>query len=65
MAIENQSARPKQAAQLLGIGIATFWRWAKERSDFPKARNLSARCTVFDVGELIAWRDAQGKGGQK
>lgn len=61
MVSQNQSVRPKQAAELLGIGVATFWRWLKDRPDMPKARKLSPRCTVFDAGELIAWRDAQGK----
>lgn len=56
----SQSYRPKQAAELLGIGVATLWRWAKERADFPKAIRLSARCTVFDGNALVAWRDAQG-----
>jgi len=56
----SQSFRPKQAAELLGIGTATLWRWAKERTDFPKPIQLSRRCTVFDGGELVAWRDAQG-----
>ena len=55
------SIRPKTAAELLGIGTSTFWRWAKERHDFPKGRRLSARCTVFDAAELLAWRDAQLK----
>lgn len=55
----NYSLRPSQAAEILGIKRATFWRWAKERHDFPKPRRLSARCTVFDRDELIAWRDAQ------
>lgn len=59
-----QSFRPKKAAEFLGIGNATLWRWAKERADFPKPRRLSARCTVFDSSELMAWRDAQVKGGQ-
>lgn len=53
------SARPKEGAALIGIGVSTFWRWAKERPDFPKPRKLSSRCTVFDVQELLAWRDAQ------
>ena len=53
-----QSSRPKTAAEFLGISKATFWRWAKERPDFPKPRRLSPRCTVFDSGELIAWRDS-------
>lgn len=56
-----KSARPKEAACLLGIGVSTFWRWAKERGDFPKSRKLSSHCTVFDVQELLAWRDAQAK----
>lgn len=60
------SFRPKAAAKFLGIGIATLWRWSKERSDFPKPRHLSSRCTIFDGAELLAWRDAQAcqsKGG--
>ncbi len=56
----NQSLRPKQAAEFLGVGVATLWRWIKERHDFPKPRRLSPRCTVFDSGELVAWRDKQG-----
>jgi len=55
----QKSLRPQQAANLLGIGRATLWRWNRERHDFPRARRLSARCTVFDEAELIAWRDAQ------
>ena len=62
-ATTNQSARPKHAAEFLGIGESTFWRWAKERPDFPKPRKLGPRTTVFDLSELVAWRDAQaGKG---
>lgn len=58
----NKSLRPKQAAGFLGVGLATFWRWAKERPDFPKLRRLSARATVVDADELKAWRDAQMAG---
>lgn len=61
MVYPSPSVRPKQAAALLGIGVATFWRWLKDRPDMPKPRKLSPRCTVFDAAELIAWRDAQGK----
>lgn len=59
------SVRPKQAAEILGIGVATLWRWVKERSDFPKPRRLSPRCTVFDRAELIIWRDTQVNGSLK
>ncbi|MDH2234498.1 AlpA family phage regulatory protein [Delftia tsuruhatensis] len=49
------------AAAFLAVGRSTFWRWSRERADFPKPRHLSPRCTVFDAAELAAWRDAQGK----
>ena len=58
------SSRPKQGAELLGVSLPTFWRWAAEKQDFPKGRRLSARCTVFDTCELIAWRDSKVKGGK-
>lgn len=54
-----KALRPKQAAEFLGIARTTLWRWSKERRDFPKPRYLSRRCTVFDISELAAWRDAQ------
>ncbi|GAB2467365.1 hypothetical protein GCM10027082_18760 [Comamonas humi] len=63
MSLAPQTVRPKDAAELLGIGISTLWRWAKDRPDFPKPRHLSTRCTIFDVAELLNWRDAQVKEG--
>ncbi|WP_374328689.1 helix-turn-helix transcriptional regulator [Azonexus sp.] len=62
--MQNQSLRPKHAAQHLDISRATLWRWLKERHDFPKPRRLSTRCVVWDAAELTAWRDAQ-MGGAK
>lgn len=61
--LPGQSLRPKQAAEFLGVGIATFWRWVATRHDMPRGRKLSARCTVFDADELRTWRDAQARGG--
>ena len=55
----SKSYRPKQAAEFLGIGVATYWRWAKERHDFPKLIRLSKRCTVIDADALLEWRDSQ------
>lgn len=55
----NKSLRPKHAAEFLGIGLATLWRWSKVRADFPKPIRLSSRCTVFDMAALDAWRNAQ------
>jgi prophage regulatory protein len=54
-----QSYRAKEAALLLGIGVTTLWRWAKERPDFPKPLRLSQKVTVFPGDKLIEWRDAQ------
>jgi prophage regulatory protein len=54
----SPSARPARAAQILGMGESTFWRYA-QRPDFPKPRRLGPRITVFDVDELLTWRDAQ------
>lgn len=56
---EKTSLRARQAAEFLGIGEATFWRWVKERAGFPKGIKLSPRVTVFQRDELVAWRKAQ------
>lgn len=56
---EASSMRPRQAAQFLGIGESTLWRFIKERPDFPKPIKLGARTTVLVRSQLVAWRDAQ------
>lgn len=56
-----RAVRAAQASDLLGIGISTFWRWHAQRPDFPRGLKLSPRVTVFDLGELIAWRNAQAQ----
>lgn len=48
--------RPTEAAQYLGIGTSTLWRWAKSIPDFPRPTKLSERVTIFDGAELAAWR---------
>lgn len=57
--VRAQSVRAAEGSRMLGIGESTFWRWAKERDGFPKPRRIGPKTTVFDVAELIAWRDAQ------
>jgi prophage regulatory protein len=59
--VESDCLRPKDAADFLGIGRATLWRWSKERDDFPKPRVLSPRCVIFNKEELIAWRESRIK----
>jgi prophage regulatory protein len=58
--LSNTSLRPAQAAKFLGIGESTFFRWAKDRADFPKPIKLGPRTTVYPLDKLTAWRDAQG-----
>lgn len=55
------SLRPRHAAEFLGISEATFWRWAKQREDFPAPIKLGPRTTVYPLDKLTAWRDSQGK----
>lgn len=59
--LATTSLRPRQAAEFLGIGETTFWRWTKERADFPKPIKLGPRTTVIPLDKLTAWRDAQAK----
>ncbi len=55
---QSKSLRPAQAAEFLGIGLSTIWVWAR-RPDFPRPRKIGPKVTVWDLSELIAWRDAQ------
>lgn len=62
--IVGASARPRDAALILGVSLATIWRWAATRDDFPKPRKIGPRTTVFVTAELIAFRDKQIGGAQ-
>ena len=50
--------RPAQVAQKLGVSVPTIWRYCRSKPDFPKARKLSERVTVFDEAELDAYLDS-------
>lgn len=52
------SMRPRDAARMLGISEASLWRWSATRKDFPAKRVIGPRTTVWDYGELLAFRDA-------
>jgi prophage regulatory protein len=62
----SPSLRPRQAAAFLGISMPTLWRWSKSRKEegFPQPVRLGPRTTVFDEGELVAFRDKQKRGGE-
>ena len=54
--------RPKEAAKILGIGLSTFWLWAKKDPEFPPLIKLSARCTAVRVSDLQAFVDRKSGG---
>jgi predicted DNA-binding transcriptional regulator AlpA len=55
-----RSIRAKQVAVVCGCAVSTVWEWAK-RPDFPRARKLGPQTTVWDLDEILAWRDAQAQ----
>lgn len=54
-----RSVRAPRGAEILGCGQSTFWKLAKRDPNFPKKRALSPRMSVWDEGELIAYRDSK------
>ena len=60
---ENRVMRVKEAAVFLGIGQATFWRWAKE-GRLPRGIRLSARCTGWRREDLEAFLERQASQGR-
>lgn len=63
----NEAAylRPAEAAQFIGIGLSTLWRYRKnhETTGFPQPKKVSDRVTVFKRADLEAWvesRNAEG-----
>jgi prophage regulatory protein len=56
---EISCLRAKRAAEILGIGESTLWRWVKETPDFPQPIRLGSRVTVWRTADLLAWRDAR------
>ena len=49
--------RPREAAKILGIGLSTFWLWAKKDPEFPQLVKLSTRCTAVRLSDLHAYVD--------
>ena len=47
----NGVLRAKAAADFLGIGLSTFWRWCQQ-GRLPRGIHLSARCTVWKREDL-------------
>ena len=53
--MSSRGLRPATAAEKLGVGLSTLWRYAQTIPDFPKPVKLSPRCTIFFESELDAW----------
>jgi len=51
---ENHTLRARGAAQYLGVGTSTFWRWYKE-GRLPKGILLSPRCRIWRREDLDAY----------
>ncbi|ARK90048.1 MULTISPECIES: helix-turn-helix transcriptional regulator [Burkholderia] len=51
--------RPRKAAEFIGVGLSTFWRYTKTREDFPKGVPLARNVTVFFEDELRTWLNNQ------
>jgi prophage regulatory protein len=47
--------RPKEAAEYLGIGLSTLYRWANERPDFPKRIRLGPKTVGWLISDLDDW----------
>lgn len=56
---KKQYVRVADAAAILGVSVATVWRWSRLDLSFPRKRLLSARVTVWRAEELRAWADAR------
>ena len=52
---ERRNARPASTAQYLGISLSSLWRWHAVRPDFPRARKIGPRVTVWDLNAIDAW----------
>jgi predicted DNA-binding transcriptional regulator AlpA len=51
--------RPKQAAQYIGLSIATFWRIVKEDDSFPQPFKLAANSSAVMRADLDAWLESR------
>ena len=50
--------RPRQAAEILSVSPATFWRYTR-RPDFPAGVKLSRGTTGYVRAEIVAWARRQ------
>jgi predicted DNA-binding transcriptional regulator AlpA len=56
------TVRPKEAAQMLGVGLSTFWLRVKTDPDFPQLIKLSPKICVMRVADLEAYVTGKAEG---
>jgi predicted DNA-binding transcriptional regulator AlpA len=56
----GRNLRPAQAAEILGISLATFWRLTQQKG-FPTLIQLSPRVTVVREADLAEFMDGKAK----
>jgi len=49
-----------EAAALLSIHVKTFYKWTKERKDFPMAIEFSPRMKRWKKSDITAWVESLG-----
>ncbi|SDQ29092.1 helix-turn-helix transcriptional regulator [Paraburkholderia tuberum] len=52
---DDRHLRPNAAAEYLGIGLSTLFKYAKYDPTFPKGIKLSTKCTVYSMRSLAEW----------
>jgi predicted DNA-binding transcriptional regulator AlpA len=56
------TVRPKEAAQMLGVGLSTFWLRVKTDPDFPQLIKLSPKVCVVRIADLEAYVTGKAEG---
>lgn len=59
------TVRPKRAAEMLGIGLSTFWDRVRTDSDFPELIKLSPKICVMRVADLEGYVTRKSARGRK
>nr|WP_298377693.1 AlpA family phage regulatory protein [uncultured Halomonas sp.] len=49
----------RQVAHRYGVGVATIWRWSRNRDDFPQPRKLGDNCTRWAMSDLKVWEEKE------
>ena len=59
MTHSTEILRPRQAAEYLGAGLSTLYRWAQTRPDFPKKLRLGPRTVGYRRSDLDKWLESR------